>query len=120
MGTALVLVVDDHADFRRWARRILEAAGLEVVEAASGAEGLDAVGELRPDAVLLDIQLPDLDGFAVASRLAADGDPARVILTSTREASDYGERLAASPVAGFLPKTELSGPALRTLLVTAQ
>lgn len=119
MATALVLVVDDHADFRRWARRILEAAAFDVVEAASGEEALVAVGEFRPDAVLLDIQLPDLDGFAVASRLASDGDEATVVLTSTREASDYGARLAESPVAGFLPKTELSGLALRRLLATA-
>jgi two-component system, NarL family, nitrate/nitrite response regulator NarL len=119
VATALVLVVDDHAEFRRWARRILEAAGFDVAEAASGTEALSSVGELRPDAVLLDIQLPDLDGFAVAGRLASDGDEATVVLTSSREASDYGARLAESPVAGFLPKTELSGLALRRLLATA-
>jgi CheY-like chemotaxis protein len=116
----VVLVVDDQADFRRLARRILEAAGFGVLEAATGAEAVAAVGELRPDAVLLDIQLPDLDGFAVASRLANGSHPATVVLTSTREASDYGERIASSPVAGFLPKAELSGSALRTLLATAR
>jgi CheY-like chemotaxis protein len=116
VGAALVLVVDDQADFRRLARRILEAGGFGVAEAASGAEAVAAVGELRPDAVLLDIQLPDLDGFAVARRLASAAHRATVVLTSAREASDYSERIAASPVAGFLPKAELSGAALRTLL----
>jgi CheY-like chemotaxis protein len=118
VGIALVLVVDDHADFRRLARRILESAGFGVAEAGTGAEAVAAVSELRPDAVLLDIQLPDLDGFAVARRLADEGHEATVVLTSTREASDYGDRIASSPVAGFLPKTELSGPALRSLLST--
>jgi CheY-like chemotaxis protein len=120
VAAAVVLVVDDQADFRRLARRILEAAGFGVVEAASGLEAVAAAAELRPDAVLLDIQLPDLDGFAVARRLATAANRATVVLTSSREASDYGERIASSPVAGFLPKTELSGSALRTLLATAR
>jgi CheY-like chemotaxis protein len=119
----LVLIVDDHADFRRLARRILEGAGFVVAEAGTGAEAVAVVGELRPDAVLLDIQLPDLDGFAVAGRLAdlADtGHRPAVVLTSSREASDYGGRIAASPVTGFLPKTELSGASFRTLLASAR
>jgi CheY-like chemotaxis protein len=118
VGRALVLVVDDHPDFRRLARRILEAAGFGVAEAATGAEAVAAGAVLRPDAVLLDIQLPDVDGFVVASRLADADHQTTIVLTSTREASDYGDRIVSSPVAGFLPKTELSGPALRTLLST--
>jgi CheY-like chemotaxis protein len=116
VGTALVLVVDDHAHFRRWARRILEEAGFAVVEAASGFEAVAAVGELRPDAVLLDIQLPDLDGFAVASRLASAGHAVPVVFISSREARDYGDRLAGSRAAGFIAKDQLTGDRLRSIL----
>ena len=114
------MIVDDHADFRRLARRILEAAGFMVAEAGTGMEAVAAVGDLRPDAVLLDIQLPDLDGFAVASRLAASRHRPAVVLTSSRDAADYGSRIAASPVAGFLPKTELSGASFQTLLASGR
>ena len=114
-----ILIVDDHDGFRTFARGMLEAAGFTVAEAATGAEATEAARNVRPGLVLLDIQLPDFDGFEVARRLAADpaGDPALVVvLTSTREASDYGGRIAASPAAGFLPKDQLSGAALRRFL----
>jgi CheY-like chemotaxis protein len=111
------LIVDDHDGFRRFVRGLLEAAGFTVAEAATGAEATEAARTVRPGLVLLDIQLPDFDGFEVARRLAADpaGGPV-VVLTSTREASDYGGRIAASPAAGFLPKDQLSGAALRRFL----
>jgi CheY-like chemotaxis protein len=114
-----ILIVDDHDGFRSLARGMLEAAGFTVAEAATGAEATEAVRAVRPGLVLLDIALPDFDGFEVARRLAAApaGDPAPVVvLTSTREARDYGGRIAASPVAGFLPKDQLSGAALRRFL----
>ncbi len=94
---------------------MLEAAGFTVAEAATGAEATEAARTVRPGLVLLDIQLPDFDGFEVARRLAAApaGDPAPVVvLTSTREARDYGGRIAA----GFLPKDQLSGAARRRFL----
>jgi CheY-like chemotaxis protein len=114
-----ILIVDDHDGFRTFARGMLEAAGFTVAEAATGAEATEAVRAVRPGLVLLDIQLPDFDGFEVARRLAAGpaGGPAPVVvLTSTREASDYGGRIVASPAAGFLPKDQLSGAALRRFL----
>jgi CheY-like chemotaxis protein len=113
------LIVDDHDGFRRFVRGMLEAAGFTVAEAATGAEATQAARTVRPGLVLLDIQLPDFDGFEVARRLAADpaGGPVPVVvLTSTREASDYGGRIAASSAAGFLPKDQLSGAALRRFL----
>jgi CheY-like chemotaxis protein len=117
MRDGLVLVVDDHPQFRRLARRILEAAGFSVAEAGNGAEAIAAAHDLGPRVVLLDIQLPDCDGFHVARVLARSDNPPAVVLTSTREASDYGVRLTSSSAIAFLPKTDLSGAALRELLV---
>ena len=112
-----VLIVDDHDDFRESASALLEAEGFAVIgEAADGAEALAAVERLRPQVVLLDIQLPDLDGFAVAERLAAGPHPPRVVLISSREAAAYGPRLEAAAARGFLPKRELSGSALAALV----
>ena len=112
-----MVIVDDHPGFRSSARELLEAAGFEVVgEAEDGESALAAVDRLHPRIVLLDIQLPDIDGFAVAERLGRIGDPPAVVLVSTRHISSYRRRLARSPVAGFISKSELSGNALAALL----
>lgn len=95
---------------------MLEAAGFTVAEAATGAEATEAAGRVRPSLVLLDIQLPDFDGFEVARRLTAQPFAPVIVLTSTREASDYGGRIASSPAAAFLPKDQLSGAVLRRFL----
>lgn len=101
-----VLIVDDHASFRRLARRLLEGAGYSVVgEASDGASTLAAVAELRPDVVLLDVLLPDASGFAVADRIAAEPEHPVVLLTSSRSAADYGAALAGRL---FLAKSDLS------------
>jgi DNA-binding NarL/FixJ family response regulator len=112
-----LLIVDDSRAFRASARRLLEAEGFTVVgEAPDGHAAIAAVQELQPDAVLLDVQLPDVDGFEVAVRLAALGSRSAVVLTSSRAATEYGSLLADSPVRGFIPKAELSGTALTGLL----
>jgi DNA-binding NarL/FixJ family response regulator len=112
-----LLIVDDHADFRESARALLEAQGFDVVgEAADGKQAIGEVKRLRPEVVLLDVQLPDVDGFAVAERLAAEGGGATVVLISSREADAYGPRLDGSPAKGFIPKHMLSGEALAALL----
>jgi DNA-binding NarL/FixJ family response regulator len=111
-----VLIVDDHPSFRASARALLEAEGLDVVgEAEDGATGLQEAERLRPQVVLLDVQLPDMDGFEVASRLSGNGGP-RVILVSSREACDFGPLVSSSGAAGFIPKAELSGAAIAELL----
>jgi DNA-binding NarL/FixJ family response regulator len=112
-----LLIVDDHPGFRFLARKLLEAGGFQVVgEAADGLAAVAIARELRPDVVLLDIQLPDIDGFEVTSRLA-DGEAGPVVvLTSTRDRVDYGERVERSGAHGFIPKAELSGAALRAFL----
>ena len=112
-----VLIVDDHEDFRRSARALLELQGFEVVAAVEDGEAaLDAVDRLRPDIVLLDVQLPGMDGFEVAERLASSARPPRVVLISSRRRSAYEVRLPSAPVAGFLGKHELSGATLAALL----
>lgn len=105
-----VVIVDDHAGFRSSARALLEAEGFDVVgEAGDGASGLAAVGLLRPRVVLLDIQLPDIDGFEVAERLAGAGDSPVVVLVSTRGISAYRRRLARSPARGFYLQERVVG-----------
>jgi DNA-binding NarL/FixJ family response regulator len=112
-----VLIVDDHEGFRQTARALLEADGFEVVgEAADGASAIADTQRLHPELVLLDVQLPDLDGFEVAARLAQRSKAPAVVLTSTRSASSYRRRLANSPARGFIAKSELSGEALAALL----
>jgi DNA-binding NarL/FixJ family response regulator len=112
-----VLIVDDHAGFRAGARALLEALGYVVLgEAASGEAGLAAAERQRPDLVLLDVQLPGLDGFAVAERLAAADDPPTVVLVSSRSEHSYRRRLATSPAQGFIAKGDLSAECLRSLL----
>ena len=112
-----ILIVDDHASFRSTARFLLESEGLAVVgEAATGAEAVQGVEELRPDAVLLDVQLPDFDGFEVAARLRANDSPPAIILVSSREASDYGSLIEESGATGFISKGQLSGAAVTALL----
>jgi len=119
MTTALV--VDDHPSFRREAKAMLEAAGFEVVgEAADGRSALAMAGSLDPDMVLLDIGLPDVEGFEVARRLGVFVRPPTVVLTSSRDASAYGDKLPAPGAIGFVPKDELSVERLAALLRRAE
>lgn len=109
-----LVIVDDHEGFREWARDVLSHEGFEVLgTAADGRSAVEAVERLSPDVVLLDIALPDANGFDLAEVLAP---LARVVLTSSRSASDYGRRVEQSAAAGFLAKAEVSGPALRRVL----
>jgi DNA-binding NarL/FixJ family response regulator len=112
-----LLIVDDHPGFRSLARRLLTSGGFEVVgEAGDGHAAVTAARRLRPDVVLLDIQLPDIDGFEVASRLRRSSVGPAVVLTSSRDRTDYGERVDRSGAHGFIPKAELSGAAISALL----
>lgn len=111
-----VLIVDDHAGFRKLARRLLEAYGFTVVgEAADGAAAVAAARSLAPEIVLLDVLLPDTDGFAVAGRIVRECERAIVVLTSSREAHEFGTRLERSSAHAFIYKGELSGEALALL-----
>jgi DNA-binding NarL/FixJ family response regulator len=111
-----IVVVDDHAGFRRTARRVLEADGWEVIgEAVDGASAVAVVAALRPDVVLVDVHLPDADGFDVAERLSAGRRPA-IVLISSHDAATFADRIAASPARGFVAKSDLAGDALRVAL----
>ena len=111
-----IVIVDDHPAFRAWARAVLAADGFRVAgEAADAASALAEVQAVRPDVVLLDIQLPDGDGFEVADALRAAGPRPAVILTSSRDAGAYAADLARTGLP-FIAKEDLSGPAIRLLL----
>jgi DNA-binding NarL/FixJ family response regulator len=116
-----ILVVDDHAGFRATARRLLEREGWTVVgEAEDGASALAAAAALSPDVVLLDIGLPDIDGFVVAERLAAGADDApAVVLVSSRDRDAYGARMATTSALGFIAKDDLVGGRLRAMVAGA-
>ena len=108
-----VLIVDDHAGFRRRARRALEAEGYEVVgEAPDGAAGIEASARLEPDVVLLDVHLPDANGFDIVSRMLAGS----VVLISTHDRQDYADLIARSGARGFLSKDQLCGATLEALV----
>ena len=112
-----VLIVDDHGAFRASATALLEAEGFAVVgEAADGGGAIEQTELLQPEIVLLDIQLPDLDGFAVAERLRDVPVPPSVVLISSREATAYGPRLGEASALGFIAKRDLSGEALAALV----
>jgi DNA-binding NarL/FixJ family response regulator len=111
-----VLVVDDDATFRELAAHLLTGSGFDVVgEAGSVEEALARAAELRPDLALVDIGLPDGDGFDLARRLSSLAWPLRVVLTSTDAGATSRPAVRRSGATGFLPKHQLTGPALRRL-----
>jgi DNA-binding NarL/FixJ family response regulator len=116
--TTTVLIVDDHPSFRASARAVLEAEGFDVIgEAADGESGMVAIDSLRPDVVLLDVQLPDIDGFDVCVDCQKrNGSGPMIVLVSSRDAADYGDLISRCGARGFIPKAELSGEALAALV----
>ena len=112
-----ILIVDDHPSFRAVAQMQLETDGFEVVGAVEDGETcVAAVLELEPDIVLLDVELPDIDGFEVADRLREAGSRAAIVLTSSRDAVEFGALVAQSGARGFIDKADLSGEAVRAIV----
>jgi DNA-binding NarL/FixJ family response regulator len=112
-----IVIVDDDPSFLATVRLLLETEGFVVVgEALNGLDGVAAVRELDPDIVLVDVTLPDIDGFQVVERLADGGHAAPVVLTSIRSAADFGDLVETSPAHAFITKAELSGEALAAIL----
>ncbi len=117
MSETTIVVVDDHSGFRACARRMLEGEGYRVVgEAADGASGVACVRRQRPEIALVDVYLPDVDGFEVASRLVALDGRLAVVLTSSHDRAELEALVAGSGARGFVPKHELSREALEELL----
>ena len=109
-----VVIVDDHARFRRSARKLLELEGFDVIgEAADGASALVEVQRLRPDLVLLDVQLPDASGLDLVPLLSPISE---VLLVSSRDRADVAGRVGRSGALGFIPKDQLTGEAVLTAL----
>jgi DNA-binding NarL/FixJ family response regulator len=116
VGMDRIVIVDDHPGFRAWARVVLAADGFRIVgEAVDGASALAEVRAVQPDVVLLDVQLPDADGFDVAGALLAARPRPAIILTSSRDASAYEAELARTSLP-FVSKEELSGSVIRLML----
>lgn len=119
--TISTLIVDDHAGFRASARVLLEMDGFEVIgEAADGAAARAAAERLRPELVLLDVQLPDVLGYDLTRELLTSGWVGHVVLVSSRDEADYGDSIQSSGAAGFVPKGELSGDRVLALLPAQQ
>jgi DNA-binding NarL/FixJ family response regulator len=116
-----VVLVDDHEGYRRLATRLLTAWGYAVVgEAADGPGAVDAVRTLRPDLVLLDVQLPGFDGFTAAGLIREDDAGVGIVLISGRDRADYGDRVVRAQADGYVAKEELSPQSLAAVLATAR
>ncbi len=112
-----ILVIDDNTAFRAAVGQLLATDNFVVVAgAATGASGVQLASEHKPDLVIVDVQLPDTDGFDVAEQLAQLEPGLEVILTSSLDSSDLGALVTESSARGFIPKAELSAPAIEALL----
>lgn len=112
-----LLLVDDNPEFCESSLALLRQDGFDIVGyVGTGSAAVEAVLRLLPDVVLLDVQLPDIDGFEVARRLAMLDPPPAVVLISSRDASTYGQLVRDAPVRGFLDKVALDGVAVAALV----
>jgi len=117
-----VLIVDDQAPFRMAARLVVdETDGFEVVgEAETGEESVDLARDLDPDLVLMDVNLPGMDGFDATRRIVANSDRVRVVVVSTYERDAFGSRVEESGASGYIPKAHFSPDALTEAWQVAQ
>ena len=111
-----VLIIEDNEPSRRLLSDVLGFHGYSILQTDRGEEGLRILEDRRPDLVLMDIQLPGIDGFEVAARIDAAGDAPAIVLVSSRDAEDFGSLIAESGARGFIAKHALSGPALAALV----
>ena len=112
-----IVIVDDDPSFLGGLRVLLESEGFDVVgEALNGLDGVAAANRLDPDIVLVDVNLPDIDGFEVVERLAEGEGGPPVVLTSIHSAGDFGTLVEKSRARAFITKADLTGEALAGFL----
>ncbi|MEM7340239.1 MAG: response regulator transcription factor [Actinomycetota bacterium] len=106
MSDVRVLIVDDQEPFREAARMVVEMTdGFEVVgEATNGEEAVDLAAGLRPDLVLMDVQMPGTDGIEATRQIMAVDAPPKVLVMSTHESGKYEEPALSAGAIAFLPK----------------
>lgn len=111
------VLVDDNVPFLLTATKLLGRQDIRVVGVAhDGSEGVERAAELRPDVVLVDINLGRESGFDLAERLARSADPPAVIMISSQSGADFADLVEQGSAAGFIDKSALSGDAIRELL----
>lgn len=117
MADVRVLIVDDQLPFREASRMVVEMTdGFEVAgEAANGEEAVELAADLRPDLVLMDVQMPGIDGLDATRRIMSSDDPPHVLVMSTHESGSYEEPALAAGAIGFLPKSMFSMDALEEI-----
>lgn len=121
-ATRRVVVVDDHELLRAGTRRILDdATGFTVVgEAANGEAALQVIGDLRPDVVLVDIRLPDINGIDLARRILVEHPDTAVLILSAYDDQTYVRAALAVGVAGYLLKTAPGDELIRSIQAACQ
>jgi DNA-binding NarL/FixJ family response regulator len=102
-----VLIVDDQLPFREASRMVVDLTdGFDVVgEAESGEQAVELTASVDPDLVLMDVQMPGIDGLEATRRIMACDDPPHVLVMSTHESGNFEEPALAAGAAGFLPKS---------------
>jgi DNA-binding NarL/FixJ family response regulator len=117
VGSVRVLTVDDHATFRKAARAVVDAtAGFETVgEASTGADGVAAAFRLHPDVVLMDVRLPDIDGYEAARRISPHMPAIVICLVSTAEETLHGESATRCGASAVVRKQDLRPSVLEEL-----
>lgn len=103
------LIVDDQPNFRSAARMVVEATdGFEVAgEAETGESAVELAEQLGPDLILMDINLPGINGLEATRRILDRSHSVVVLLVSTYDEADFGQQIAQSRAAGFIPKASL-------------
>ena len=114
----LIAVVDDEEPIRKALSRLLRLAGLKVETFSSGTEFLESVGDHTPDCLVLDVHMPETDGFEVESQLAHAGFRIPIVAITGRDAPKDRERMTARGVAAFLQKP-LDGQVLLAAITAA-
>jgi DNA-binding NarL/FixJ family response regulator len=116
-----VLLVDDQAPFRAAARAVVEATdGFEVVgESATGEASVEAARQLNPDLVLMDVNLPGINGLEATRQIRSQGTPVVVLLLSTYEEDEYADKARQCGASAYIPKSRFDPDRLSAAWLSA-